>query len=219
MKDTDRHGNDRYYFRAPGRKKVWLREPPAATSSSRNCAARAKVTYVRPGTLPEICRRLPKPSEPAKKGTLLWPRQEYYRRGGTEITEDTMARPRAILERVCELPHPLGLGNKMRQWCDQAELPHCRAHGIRKAGATIAAENGATAALATFRRRDARAAEGDIWVDDVPAARPLPKHLLVIDRKENKIVPLSRRGGFRWDNYGEKIVIQQWLSGGTGGPE
>jgi integrase len=33
-------------------------------------------------------------------------------------------------------------GDKMRQWCDEAELPRCSAHGLRKAGATIAAENG-----------------------------------------------------------------------------
>lgn len=37
-----------------------------------------------------------------------------------------------------------GLGNKMRQWCDEAELPQCSMHGLRKAGAVIAAENGAT---------------------------------------------------------------------------
>jgi integrase len=37
-----------------------------------------------------------------------------------------------------------GLGNKMRDWCDQAGLFHCTTHGLRKAGATIAAENGAT---------------------------------------------------------------------------
>lgn len=37
-----------------------------------------------------------------------------------------------------------GLGNKMREWCDQAGLPDCTMHGLRKAGATIAAENGAT---------------------------------------------------------------------------
>jgi integrase len=35
-------------------------------------------------------------------------------------------------------------GNKMRDWCNQATLPHCSAHGLRKAGATIAANNGAT---------------------------------------------------------------------------
>jgi integrase len=37
-----------------------------------------------------------------------------------------------------------GFGNKMREWCDQAGLPQCTAHGLRKAGATIAAEKGAT---------------------------------------------------------------------------
>jgi integrase len=37
-----------------------------------------------------------------------------------------------------------GFGNKMREWCNQAGLPQCTAHGLRKLGATIAAENGAT---------------------------------------------------------------------------
>ena len=38
-----------------------------------------------------------------------------------------------------------GFGNKFRDWCDQAYLPQCSAHGLRKAGAVIAANNGATA--------------------------------------------------------------------------
>lgn len=37
-----------------------------------------------------------------------------------------------------------GFGNRFRKWCDDAGLTHCSAHGLRKAGATIAAENGAT---------------------------------------------------------------------------
>ena len=37
-----------------------------------------------------------------------------------------------------------GFGNWFRRQCDIAGLPHCSAHGLRKAGATIAAENGAT---------------------------------------------------------------------------
>ena len=48
---------------------------------------------------------------------------------------------------VTEFDRPFtgnGFGNKMRQWCDEAGLKHCSAHGLRKAGATIAAENGAT---------------------------------------------------------------------------
>lgn len=37
-----------------------------------------------------------------------------------------------------------GFGNRFRDWCDEAGLNHCSAHGLRKAGATIAADNGAT---------------------------------------------------------------------------
>jgi integrase len=37
-----------------------------------------------------------------------------------------------------------GFGMRMRQWCDDAGLQQCSAHGLRKAGATMAAENGAT---------------------------------------------------------------------------
>lgn len=36
-----------------------------------------------------------------------------------------------------------GLGNAMRDWCDAAGLPHCTAHGLRKATARRAAEEGA----------------------------------------------------------------------------
>jgi integrase len=35
-------------------------------------------------------------------------------------------------------------GNRFRDWCNEAGLPHCSPHGLRKAGASIAAENGAT---------------------------------------------------------------------------
>jgi len=39
---------------------------------------------------------------------------------------------------------PEGFGNRFKAWCRQAGLHHCTAHGLRKAGATFAAENGAT---------------------------------------------------------------------------
>jgi len=38
-----------------------------------------------------------------------------------------------------------GFGNWFRDRCDDAGLPQCAAHGLKKAGATLAAENGATA--------------------------------------------------------------------------
>ena len=34
-----------------------------------------------------------------------------------------------------------GFGNKMREWCDEAGLPHCTAHGLRKAIARRMAES------------------------------------------------------------------------------
>jgi integrase/recombinase XerD len=39
---------------------------------------------------------------------------------------------------------PAGFGNAMRDWCDQANLRHCSAHGLRKATPTQMAEEGAT---------------------------------------------------------------------------
>ena len=38
-----------------------------------------------------------------------------------------------------------GFGNKFREWCDEANLHHCSAHGLRKAAAVRHALNGATA--------------------------------------------------------------------------
>lgn len=40
-----------------------------------------------------------------------------------------------------------GFGNKMRDWCNKAGLHECSSHGLRKAAATTAAENGATASM------------------------------------------------------------------------
>jgi integrase/recombinase XerD len=37
-----------------------------------------------------------------------------------------------------------GFGNKFKDWCRQADLPHCSAHGLRKATATELAAKGAT---------------------------------------------------------------------------
>lgn len=37
-----------------------------------------------------------------------------------------------------------GLGQRMRKWCDDAGLPHCSAHGLRKAATRRAAEAGAS---------------------------------------------------------------------------
>ncbi len=107
VKDTDRHGNDRYYLRSTGRKKVRLKEPVGSEEFLEEVrCARAGIPYAKNGITP-VSEPVPKVGKPAKEGSLLWLCQEYFRRGGTEITSDTMARRRSILERVCQLQHPL----------------------------------------------------------------------------------------------------------------
>ena len=64
------------------------------------------------------------------------------------ISKSSLDRcPQQLTFLVTEYGKPFldkGLGNKMRQWCDESGLFHCLAHGLRKAGASIAAEYGAT---------------------------------------------------------------------------
>jgi integrase len=54
-----------------------------------------------------------------------------------------------------------GFGMRFREWCDAAGLPHCTAHGLRKAGAVQAAQNGATASqlMAIYGWSDIKQAE------------------------------------------------------------
>jgi integrase len=83
------------------------------------------------------------------------PRKTRYRR--RRMSEKLILPPLAdIIERsptgdltflVTEFGRPFtaaGFGNWFRKQCDEAGLPQCSAHGLRKAGATIAAEAGAT---------------------------------------------------------------------------
>lgn len=87
-----------------------------------------------------------------------------------------------------------GFGNWFRRKCDAAGLPHCSAHGLRKAGATIAADNGATeyqlmaiygwespkqAALYTRKANRKKLAKDAM-------------HLIVPEQKSDATVPLSR---------------------------
>jgi integrase len=49
-----------------------------------------------------------------------------------------------IAEKTGEPYTANGFGNAMREWCDAAGLPECTSHGLKKAAAVLAAENGAT---------------------------------------------------------------------------
>ncbi|MGC1862816.1 MAG: site-specific integrase [Methylocystis sp.] len=62
-----------------------------------------------------------------------------------EVIEATATGEKSFLETHMGEPFTAaGFGNWFRECCDRAGLKDCSAHGLRKAGATIAAENGAT---------------------------------------------------------------------------
>ncbi|MGY8667048.1 tyrosine-type recombinase/integrase [Bradyrhizobium sp. UFLA05-109] len=62
-----------------------------------------------------------------------------------QIIEDSPCGSFTFLESEYGKPFtPAGFGNWFRDRCDEAGLPQCTAHGLKKCGATLAAENGAT---------------------------------------------------------------------------
>ncbi|WP_244471628.1 tyrosine-type recombinase/integrase [Methylobacterium sp. ARG-1] len=65
-----------------------------------------------------------------------------------DLAEAIAAAPSAHLTfLVTEYGKPFstaGFGNRFREWCNQAGLPHCSAHGLRKATAARLAERGCT---------------------------------------------------------------------------
>lgn len=98
-------------------------------------------------------------------------------------------------------------GNRFRDWCREAGLPHCSPHGLRKAGATIAAENGAS---------DAELAAIFGWIDHkMPALYRMranrkilagnAAHHLVPGKSGNRRVPLSPVSPKAWDKWAKKI--------------
>jgi hypothetical protein len=57
-----------------------------------------------------------------------------------------------------------GFGNWFREQCDDAKLPQCAAHGLKKAGATFAAESGATGAQLMAMFDWSTLAQADIYI-------------------------------------------------------
>lgn len=86
-----------------------------------------------------------------------------------------------------------GFGNRFRKWCDDAGLPQCSAHGLRKAGATIAANNGATnhQLMAIFGWSSIKMAELYTRNADQKRLAMDAMSKLVPGQDRNKSVPLS----------------------------
>ncbi len=83
-------------------------------------------------------------------------------------------------------------GNRFRDWCTEAGLPHCSPHGLRKAGATIAAENGASEAqlMAIYGWSDMKMASHYTRKANRKRLAGDAAHLMVPRQTENEIVPL-----------------------------
>jgi integrase len=81
-------------------------------------------------------------------------------------------------------------GNWFRKRCNEAGLPHCSAHGLRKAGATLAAENGATAhqLKAIFGWASLKEAEEYTKRASQSKLAKSAMHLIDTDQKENGFV-------------------------------
>jgi integrase len=80
-----------------------------------------------------------------------------------------------------------GFGNKFRDLCNQAGLRHCTAHGLRKAGATIAANNGATAhqLMAIFGWDTLKMAEAYTRSADQQRLAEDAMHMLEVNEPQN----------------------------------
>lgn len=82
--------------------------------------------------------------------------------------------------------HPDGFSNKFRVWCDEAGLPHCSAHGLRKAAACAAAEGGATEMqmMAIFGWRDAAMAR--VYTEKASRGKMAAQSMHLLANHQNK---------------------------------
>jgi integrase len=77
-----------------------------------------------------------------KQGVVSKPQHKNRRRDAKIIEFDNMH----YLVTGRGIPFSIkGMANKVKEWCIQAGIPHCSAHGIRKFASVRGAENGMTA--------------------------------------------------------------------------
>jgi len=108
-----------------------------------------------------------------------------------EIIAATPAGGLAFLETSHGQPYTSnGFGNAMRQWCNEAGLPHCSAHGLRKALGARLAEIGATASEIQAALGHETLSEADRYTK---AADRDSNTNAALELFENNIAPLSEQ--------------------------
>jgi Phage integrase family len=117
-----------------------------------------------------------------------------------------------------------GIGNRFRDWCDLAGLPHCTAHGTRKAGATIAAENGATAHMLmamfgwdTLKQAEVYTRAADQRGGSTVACAQRHAHDRIRSRERIRLGCRSHFG-VEWDLFRKsKMISNRFFGGGAQG--
>lgn len=98
---------------------------------------------ISPGELGDTIRYIPKKTIKKRRTVSQKPLLPVLRQILTESADILGDMTFLVTERGQPFT-AAGFGNWFRDRCDEAGLPQCTAHGLKKAGATIAAENGAT---------------------------------------------------------------------------
>lgn len=110
-----------------------------------------------------------------------------------EIIAATSSKGLTFLETNKGLPYTAaGFGNAFREWCNEAGLPHCSAHGLRKALAARLAELGATASQIKDALGHASLSETSRYTEQADSVINSDAALRLI---ENISVPPSRQSG------------------------
>ena len=119
---------------------------------------------------------------------------------------------------VTEFKRPFseaGFGNWFRERCNEAGLRHCSAHGLRKAGATIAANNGATSRqlMAIFGWDSIRMAEQYTRRADQQRLADDAMHLLESNREQTGSHFCGRWDLFTVLRWNFSVIILGWCPG------
>lgn len=103
-----------------------------------------------------------------------------------EVIDGTALRHINFVTSSLDKPYtPESFGNRMREWCDEAGLPECSSHGLRKACATRLADAGATT-------HEIAAVTGHKSLADIEVYTRKANQRRLADRS---IAKLGRRGG------------------------
>jgi integrase len=80
-----------------------------------------------------------------------------------------------------------GFGNRFRQWCDEAGLPHCSAHGLRHAAMRRLAEAGYSAPDIMAVSGHKRLADVQVYIDAADQVRRADRAVEGLGRPQHRV--------------------------------